>query len=143
MQIAATKNVRYGANEPMIYTRSRQAEYKDRLHSTAEGTEGKKISQKALYMVMMLVVVLLFCSWFGMIFFKSVISGVQMDINAVNSQIRTLEQENSILEAEKIKALDIESIKQEAESMGMSLPQAYQVEYVDTADSSANLKIID
>ena len=141
MLMASTKKYGYAAvNDSVIYTRGRQAEYKDRLHNTE--TE-KKISQKALYLVMMLVVVILFCSWFGMIFFKSVISGVQMDINAVNSNIRTLEQENSVLEAEKINALDIASIKQSAESMGMSLPEACQVEYVDTVKDSANLQIID
>lgn len=123
-----------------IYTRSRQLEYKNSIHNK---TEEKKISEKSLYALVFLVVILLFCSWFGMIFFKSIISGVQMEVNAVNKQIRELEQENSLNEALKINAVDIESIKLAAENMGMSLPGALQVEYVDTADASANLKILD
>ncbi len=123
-----------------IYTRNRQMEFKYNLHHK---TECKKVSQKSVYLMMFLVIVLLFMSWFGMIFFKSMISSVQMEINQVNSQIRELEQENSMLEAEKINALNIESIKATAESMGMSLPNSYQVEYVDTADGTANLKNTD
>jgi len=141
MLIASTKKMGYNtANNAAIYTRSRQIEYKTKLQSK---TVDKKISQKTLYYVLFLVVILLFCSWFGMIFFKSVISGVQMDINEVNTQIRSLDQENSMLAAEKIKALNIESIKSMAENMGMSLPDAYQVEYVDTEHETSNLKIID
>lgn len=123
-----------------IYTQDRQMEYKFNMHNKVES---KKVSQKTVCLMMFLVIALLFMSWFGMIFFKSMISSVQMEINSVNSQIRGLEQENSMLEAEKINALNIESIKVTAESMGMSLPSSYQVEYVDTADGTANLKITD
>ena len=141
MIIASTNKYTQGtAAQAGIYTRARQMQYKYNIKNEAKGI---KISQKTLYFMVFLVVALLFCSWFGMIFFKSVISSVQMDINAVNAEIRAMEQENSILEAEKINALNIESIKKTAETMGMSLPGAYQVEYVDTDDNTANLKIID
>ena len=141
MLMASTKKYAHGtAAEAGIYTRARQMQYKYNIKSEVKET---KVSQKTLYLMVFLVVLLLFCSWFGMIFFKSVISSVQMDINAVNAQIRAMEQENSILEAEKINAINIESIKKTAETMGMSLPGAYQVEYVDTEDNTANLKIID
>lgn len=141
MLIASTKRRYTGAvSDSGIYTRNRQMEYKYNMHHE---TEEKKIPAKTLYLTMFLVIALLFCAWFGMIFFKSIISGVQMEINGINSQIRELEQENSLLEADKINALNIESIKETAENMGMSLPTACQVEYVDTADDTANLKIVD
>jgi cell division protein FtsL len=86
---------------------------------------------------------MLFGSWFGMIYFKSVISGVQMQVNQVNQEIRDLEHESSLLQAEKINAMDIKMIKDTAESMGMSLPSAYQVVFVDTQEQNANMKIND
>ncbi|MCK5130270.1 MAG: hypothetical protein KAQ68_10475, partial [Clostridiales bacterium] len=72
---------------------------------------------------------------------KSVIANVQMDINEMNSQIRQIEQENSILKAEKISAVDIESIKISAERMGMSLPKTNQVEYVIHTDQEKNTSL--
>ncbi len=141
MLMASTRKLNYGiAADTGIYTRNRQMVYK---YNIQHKTETKKVSQKAIYALMFLVVILLFSSWFGMIFFKSVISGVQMEINSVNKEIRNIEQQNSMLQAEKINAVDIESIKMAAEGMDMSLPGTYQVEYVDTIQDVANLKIID
>jgi cell division protein FtsL len=141
MFVASTKKYAY-ANAPTtgIYTRARQMEYKSNIHNKEEV---KKISAKKLYLVLALSVIMLFGSWFGMIYFKSVISGVQMQVNQVNQEIRDLEHESSLLQAEKINAMDIKMIKDTAESMGMSLPSAYQVVFVDTQEQNANMKIND
>ena len=116
MFVASTKKYAY-ANAPTtgIYTRARQMEYKSNIHNKEEV---KKISAKKLYLVLALSVIMLFGSWFGMIYFKSVISGVQMQVNQVNQEIRDLEHESSLLQAEKINAMDIKMIKDTAESMG-------------------------
>ncbi len=141
MLVASTKKYAYSnAATAGIYTRSRQMEYKSNIHNKVEV---KKISTKKIYLVLALSVIMLFGSWFGMIYFKSVISGVQMQINKVNQQVRDLEHESSLLQAEKINAMDIQMIKDTAKSMGMSLPSTYQVVYVDTQVQNANMKIDD
>jgi cell division protein FtsL len=126
----------------VIYTRKRQMEHRNKLQNK---THTKKINNKALLAFVIIVPVLFFCACIGMIYFKSVISKVQMDINNINSEIRIMEQENSRLRAEEISAIDIDHIKTAARKMGMSLPLASQVEHVDALgnEDSTALKIVD
>jgi cell division protein FtsL len=108
-------------------------------------THTKKINNGTLLATAIIISVLLFCACVGMIYFKSVIAKVQMDINDINSEIRIIEQENSRLRAEKISAIDIDSIRTAAKKMGMSLPMASQVEHVDALgnEDSTALKFVD
>ncbi len=139
MIIATNNNINYNKTVSRgIYTRDRQIQYKRNLKTE---TKSHTITQGALLAIIVFIVFMIFCSCAGMLYFKSVIANVQMDINEMNSQIRQIEQENSILKAEKISAVDIESIKISAERMGMSLPKTNQVEYVIHTDQEKNTSL--
>lgn len=130
MLITLTNNINYNAvSNEGIYTRDRQMEHRYNLRNKEKT---KPISQNSLLAIIILVALMLFSLCVGMIYFKSVISQVQMNINDINSEIRTIEQKNSRLQADKIGAIDIDYIRISAEKMGMSLPQTYQIEYVET-----------
>lgn len=126
----------------VIYTRQRQMEHRYKLQNK---THTKKLNNGALLTIAIIIPLLLFFACIGMIYFKSVIAKVQMEINDINSEIRMIEQENSRLRAEKISAVDIESIRTAAKKMGMSLPLASQVEHVDAlgSEDSTALKFVD
>ncbi len=140
MLITATNKLNYNAvAQSSIYTRRRQEEYKNNL---IDETKTKKISQGAILGVCIFIVGLIFCSCAGMLLFKSEITKVQMEVNEINLAIRTIEQASNRLEAEKINAIDIKSIKESAENMGMSLPNSSQVNYIvmNRESNNTNLK---
>jgi cell division protein FtsL len=143
MLIKSTNNINYNAVlSEQIYTRDRQIEYRDHLQ---QDTEAKKINPMKFYIAIIIVAIIIFSACAGMLYFKSIISKMQLGINDINSEVRIVEQENSRLKADKINAIDIDSIKISATKMGMSLPQSNQVEYVNTLDSDEGtaLNLID
>lgn len=144
MLITSTNNrINYNTEtSDVIYTRERQMEHRYKLQNK---THTKKISHGALLAAVIIIPILLFCACIGMIYFKSVIAKVQMDINDINAEIRSIEQDNSRLRAETISAIDIEEIRTSARKMGMSLPLASQVEHVDALgnEDSTALKFVD
>lgn len=79
-----------------------------------------------------------------LIYFKAVISSVQMQINEMNIEIMEVQQQNSRMEAEIIEAGNIENIKIEASALGMAAPTHDQVvlislnSYNDTELSTTN-----
>ncbi len=142
MLMMSANSVNYNAESRGIYTRDRQLEHRSNLLSQVKT---KKISQGVLLLIIILASIMLFFACAGMLYFKSVIAEVQMDINDVNSEIRIIEQDNSRLMAEMINAVNIDSIRISASSMGMTLPQAYQVEHVDmlSSEESTALYLVD
>jgi len=77
-----------------------------------------------------------------LIYFKAVISSVQMQINEMNIEIMEVQQQNSRLEAEIIEAGNIEHIKLEASALGMAAPTNDQVVYISlNSYNNTNLSV--
>ena len=89
--------------------------------------KAKRRTKKLLFMLGMLIV---FTACMGLIYFKAIISSTQMKINHMSSEMREIEQENSRLEGQLIKAGNIERIKMEASVLGMAAPTSDQVCYI-------------
>ncbi len=102
--------------------------------------KAQRVTKQLLFVLSMLIV---FSACMGLIYFKAIISSTQMKINHMNSEIRAIEQENSRLQGQLVKAGNIERIKMEASGLGMSAPTSDQVCYISlsTDEEGPSLKV--
>lgn len=82
------------------------------------------------------VIVLVFGICAGVIYFKCLISAAQLQINSIQQDIEALNNENSRLRAISAEAVNPNTIRLEAQKLGMGYPDSDQIRYVGAPEAT-------
>lgn len=82
------------------------------------------------------IVMFLFVSCIGFLAVRAQISQVERDISRLNTEIYELSTENNMMESIITTATNIETIRENAAMLGMSKPDANQVQYISASDAN-------
>lgn len=82
------------------------------------------------------IVMFLFVSCIGFLAVRAQVAQVERDISRLNTEIFELTTENNMMESIISTATNIETIRENAAMLGMSKPEANQVQYISASEAS-------
>lgn len=121
-------------NERRNYNHYEQENYNNSRSTTVHYQKSSNafISQ----LIITAIVMFLFVSCIGFLAVRAQISQVERDISRLNTEIYELSTENNMMESIITTATNIETIRENAAMLGMSKPDANQVQYISASETN-------
>ncbi len=117
-------------------TNERREFYNDSRSSTTvryRSSSNAFVSQ----LIITMIVLFLFVSCIGFLAIQAQIASVEREISRLNNDIYRLSNENNMMQSIITTATNIETIRENAEKLGMGKPTSENVEYISASDVSS------
>lgn len=121
-------------NERRNYNYDNQENYNNSRTTTVHYQKSSNAFVSQL--IITAIVMFLFVACIGFLAVRAQIAQVERDISRLNTEVYELSTENNMMESIITTATNIETIRENAALLGMSKPNADQVQYISASDAN-------